>query len=804
MENTNKNLFSLLMFSLLLMMLSASFSTTPVVGVVAPTIPRGEIFRHGRTESGPMARLNPFNPATPSAYFGPYESLAYMDTLTGTMKPWLAESWGWVDDYTFEIKLRPEAHWSDGTPLTAEDVAFSLAAFANPLYGGAVNPVVANYTVYDAHTVRIILNPAYPHNARVMNDLITGSNQGNILPKARWAPLLTRYGADIVSYTDLADLTQIVSSYPYLPYYNGPDRFIMKRDDNYWGNALGWFYTPEYVEDYYYGSNEAVVRSGYEGHGMDFSGVGFNEPDWYKAHMDYVSCWDITASAENMFFHEPSCLSIAPNYNYSVQGTYVLRYQWLRQALAHACDAATSLETGWAMCGNFYPPTFLNPDLATYDLYVNETALTSTFETTTLGGRLCVAYDLAKAVEILQQYCDGSVATGWTIKGTNIKLGYPTWTIQAVNGWTDVCIEVKTFADCWSSIGIPTQPVYPEFGSWMSNYASGNYIWTLIWSRIHLSETANPIADTFYDNLVYEPSALSIWSGSPGSYPLFFDGKHSPLPNTADQVKTLTLSLFQLDPTSTQFIAIVKELQSILIPQVPVIMPHGKSSTQGFVLDRWINFPIASDPYEHRLDSVDPAVELIVKHIKPRCISTTSFSLSQGIVEVGTSVTASVTLENSANYEQKYQVEIREGTAVPGSQETHPLLAFKVATVPAKGSIIVPLTLTINATGTHILSVDDWRVDETDPGVPLEVQLTVTEKQLYTVKGAIDAANAAKASADAASVAANNAVTAANNAVAAANNAAPVWMVWASAIITIVVVLVGEYFMTRRLKMSVK
>jgi ABC-type transport system substrate-binding protein len=804
MENAHKKYFNLLVISAILVMLLASLGTIAAAAQVAPTIPRGQIFRHGNTVTGPMSDLNLFNPATPSAEFGPYESLAYMDTLTGEMKPWLAESWSWVDDYTFEVKIRPEAHWSDGTPVTADDVAFSLDALSNPLYGGARNAAVDSYTVYDEHTLRIILNSDYPHNARVLNDLITGSNQGNILPKARWEPLLAQYGADIVSFTDLDHLDQIVTSAAYLPYYYGPDRYIAKRDDNYWGHALGWFYTPEYIEDYYYGSNEAVVRAGYEGHGIDFSGVGFNEPDWYKAHKDYIACWDIDASPEGMFFHEPSCLAIAPNYNYSVDGNYVLRYQWLRQALAHACDAATSLETGWAMCGNFYPPTFLNPDLATYDLYFNETALTSWAETTTLGGRLCVAYDLDKAVSILQQYCDGSVTEGWTIKGTTIKLGYPTWTIQAVNGWTDVCIEVKTFADCWSSIGIPTEPVYPEFGTWMQNYVDGTYIWTLIWSRIHLTETANPIADTFYDNLVYMPTALNIWAGSPGSYPLFFDGNHPPLPNTADEVKALTLSLFQLDPTSDEFISIVKKLQGIVVPQVPYIMPHGKSSTQGFVLDRWVNFPIASDPYEHRLDSVDPAYELIIKHVQPRCISTNSFTISPGIVESGKPVIASVTLANSADYDQVYQVEIREGTAAPGTQETHPLLAFKGTSVPAHGTVVVQLTLTLDTVGTHVLSVDDWRIDDTDPGVPLEVQLIVTEPQLYTMEELVNAANAArtaaenaKTSADSALAAANEAVTAANNAVAAANNAAPVWMVWASAIITIVVVLVGVYVITK-------
>jgi len=793
MENTHKRYFSVLVLTMLLLMLSASLLSTTSVVAQEPTIPRGEIWRHGNALTGPLSDLNPFNPSTPSIIFGPYEALAYADTYSGELKPWLAESWGFVDAYTFGIEIRPEAHWSDGTPVTAEDVAFSLDSITNPTYGGARRAEVKSYNAVDTRTVHIILNDEYPNNRRVLGVLLGQ----NIIPKARWEPLLEQYGSDIVTYTDLDNIDEIVTSYPYLPYYIGPDRNIFIRDDNYWGNALGWFTHPKYLEDFYYGSNEAMVRGGYEGRSTDWSGVGFNEPQWYKDHSDFISCWDIDASPENMFLHEPCCLVITPNYNYSVPDTtvYPFRYQWLRQALAYAADAATSLESGWSMCGNLYPPTFLNPDLATYDLYVNEDVLRENFETEIRGGHLCIAYDPEKAIEILQQYCDGSVEEGWTIKGTDVKLGYPTWTIQAVNGWADVMIEAMVIAQGWSDIGIPTEPIYPEFGTWMSNYVTGNWIWTQMWSWIRLSETANPIADTFYDNFVLQPAALNIWSGSPGSYPLFFDGNHDPLPDTADEVKALTLSLYEMDSTSAEFVSTVKELQEILVPQVPFIMPHGKSSTQGFILDRWVNWPMASDPYEHRLDSVDPACEIIVKHIRPRCIETTSFTVSPGVVEAGSPVVASVTLRNTADYEQKYQVEICEGEAMAGPGPDP--IAWKVATVPASGSVTVQFSITIDEVGTHVLTVDDWRIDETDPGVPLEALVTVIEEAEFTLEDVLNAVNEAKNAATSAEAAANQAVTFAEQAKAAAEAAAPVWMVWASAIVTIAVVLVGVYVITK-------
>jgi len=42
-------------------------------------------------------------------------------------EPSLAESWRIVDDTTWEFKLRPGVKFHDGTPLTADDIAFSYA-----------------------------------------------------------------------------------------------------------------------------------------------------------------------------------------------------------------------------------------------------------------------------------------------------------------------------------------------------------------------------------------------------------------------------------------------------------------------------------------------------------------------------------------------------------------------------------------------------------------------------------------------------------------------------------------------------
>ena len=54
-----------------------------------------------------------------------FETLTAIDSH-GRPTPNLAAAWTLVDDTTWDITLRPDVTFSDGTKLTADDVAFTL------------------------------------------------------------------------------------------------------------------------------------------------------------------------------------------------------------------------------------------------------------------------------------------------------------------------------------------------------------------------------------------------------------------------------------------------------------------------------------------------------------------------------------------------------------------------------------------------------------------------------------------------------------------------------------------------------
>ena len=59
-----------------------------------------------------------------------FEPLVVQDA-TQKLTPGLALSWRTLDDVTWELKLRPGVAWHDGSPFTADDVAFTLARAGN-------------------------------------------------------------------------------------------------------------------------------------------------------------------------------------------------------------------------------------------------------------------------------------------------------------------------------------------------------------------------------------------------------------------------------------------------------------------------------------------------------------------------------------------------------------------------------------------------------------------------------------------------------------------------------------------------
>lgn len=72
-----------------------------------------------------IANFNPFAPnVTSRTYF--YEPLMIRSSMNCEVVPWIATEFAWRDEQTLVFTIREGVTWSDGEPLTPDDVAFTL------------------------------------------------------------------------------------------------------------------------------------------------------------------------------------------------------------------------------------------------------------------------------------------------------------------------------------------------------------------------------------------------------------------------------------------------------------------------------------------------------------------------------------------------------------------------------------------------------------------------------------------------------------------------------------------------------
>ncbi len=198
-----------------------------------------------------------------------FESLLKQDNYSLKLKPWIAAEMPVVspDHLQYTFKLRKDVHFSDGVPLTGEDIIFTLKALRNPFSDDAslrnyyINLAKVELVDGDLYTVRFTCSDVY-----FKHDIFIGELQ--IYPKHYYDPdgIMDQY-----SFEDLDNLLKETSenedmdfselpAYKFADRYNskdlgrkplgsGPykltewitdDKLVLERDPNYWGIAAGF------------------------------------------------------------------------------------------------------------------------------------------------------------------------------------------------------------------------------------------------------------------------------------------------------------------------------------------------------------------------------------------------------------------------------------------------------------------------------------------------------------------------------------------------------------------------------------
>ena len=90
------------------------------------------------------------------------DTLVTVDRNTGDVLPNLATAWEWVDDTHCKFTLRDDVIMTDGSPLVADDVAYSFNVFMEYSANSDTGRFLADVAVEDEHNVIIGFNTVAP------------------------------------------------------------------------------------------------------------------------------------------------------------------------------------------------------------------------------------------------------------------------------------------------------------------------------------------------------------------------------------------------------------------------------------------------------------------------------------------------------------------------------------------------------------------------------------------------------------------------------------------------------------------
>jgi len=234
--------------------------------------PRNETVYYNGQQWGAITDWNPLSSnsnnamgisQTNSARTLLYETLYMYNMLDGKMYPLLADGDAvWNDAHTtLTVKMNKDAKWSDGTAVTANDVAYTFdtnVKYESP--GGAdYKTYIESIKATDDSTV--VLTAKLNSAGIALNPL----KVTEYLPKQY---VMQKAYLQKVEARDNNDATKIktdkmedfVGSGPYKPSISNDQKVVFQRDDNYWGKATsmwGKLPVPKYIAHNIFKDNAA-------------------------------------------------------------------------------------------------------------------------------------------------------------------------------------------------------------------------------------------------------------------------------------------------------------------------------------------------------------------------------------------------------------------------------------------------------------------------------------------------------------------------------------------------------------------
>ena len=422
-------------------------------------LPRDQTLYYNGLQWGSVVGWNPYSTSNnngmaialqDNARVTMFETPYLFNMLDGKVYPLLADGdYTWNDDRTeITFKIKPAAKWSDGTPVTADDVAYTWATHVkyNTPAGAANGKYIEDVVAVDPQTV--VVKAKLDDAGKAVNPLLVGAYLSTyyVIQKAWTQTLEARAAGDPVKL--LADPAEdVVYSGPYHKYFSDDSKVVLVRNDNYWGqdaSMWGKLPAPKYLAHTIFKDNAAGTTALQAGEVDVSQQFNANVQDfWLKDNLPISTYlpeapYGIGASLPTAFFNlkAPGLDQVA-----------------VRKAIAIAVDYPTIIAnamTNQSATFDQVPRSLMNPTPAEQ----------ATFDHEAVKDLQWAGNDIEGAKKLLDDAgIVDSDGDGWReYNGENLH-----YTATCPNGWSDWQAAIEVVAAAGAKIGIDITTNYPEW-----------------------------------------------------------------------------------------------------------------------------------------------------------------------------------------------------------------------------------------------------------------------------------------------------------------------------------------------------
>jgi peptide/nickel transport system substrate-binding protein len=366
--------------------------------------------------------------------------------------PWLATNWTWSDNYTqLVLTIRNGVTWSDGTPLTAADVAYTFNLVKS---NAALNQYAIKFgTISSSGNTVTLTFPSsqFVYQTHILNQFI--------VPQHIWSK---------ISNPSTNAITDPVGSGPYTLSSFTSQTVTLTRRSSYW-QALPAVKTLHYTS---YSSNTTQTTALTDGE-ADWSFVFIPNPSVTYTAKDpaHLQLWFPAVLGDHGLWLNTT---IAPFNNAN-----------LRLAMNDVINRQQVVQTGED--GYFYPEVTSIPTPAGTSFIANQFA----------NNNIDLSVSAAKSLL--------TSTAGFTYSGSTLdyKGKAVTLALSDPAGWSDYDTDLTLLQNDLQQIGIAATVAQPNANTWTTDVADGDFQGVLHWTNS--GSTPYDLYETIMDGAQLEP-----------------------------------------------------------------------------------------------------------------------------------------------------------------------------------------------------------------------------------------------------------------------------------------------------------